>query len=416
MNQYIIVVPLQQGTILHFHDFEFCYDIQDSLDDMGFETPTPIQEMAIPIILSGQDLIGCAQTGTGKTAAFLLPILDKLARNPSEVTDTLIIVPTRELALQIDQALQGFCYHASISSAVIYGGGDGATFEREKKALEHGANVIIATPGRLISHLNMNTVKAGQLKHLILDEADRMLNMGFVDDILRIIQYLPKKRQTLMFSATMPPKIRSLASKLLTNPQEISLAVSKPAEKVVQTAYMVHNGQKNKLVQYILKEKNLSSTIIFVSTRQKVKELERDLRKSGLHVQAIHSDLEQNEREEVLRNFRSKKLPVLVATDILSRGIDIEDIGMVINYDVPRDPEDYIHRIGRTARAESEGEAVTLITELDQNKFLQIEKLIERTLDKTPLPSDIGVGPEYNPKAFQPGKAGFKKKPFRKKK
>lgn len=399
---------------MHFHDFEFEYDIQDGLDDMGFETPTPIQEQAIPIIMSGRDLIGCAQTGTGKTAAFLLPVLNKLAYSPSEFTDTLIIVPTRELALQISQALQGFCYYTSITSQVLYGGGDGINFELEKKALNSGANVVIATPGRLISHLNMGNLHLKHLKHLILDEADRMLDMGFVDDIMKVITHLPKERQTLMFSATMPPKIRQLAAKLLTNPEEISLAVSKPAAGVTQQAYMVYDGQKNVLTESILKEKKLSSVIIFAGTKIKVKELERDLRKIGLNARAIHSDLDQQEREEVLRSFRSKKLPVLVATDILSRGIDIEDIGLVINYDVPGDAEDYIHRIGRTARAETKGEAITFINDRDMRKFGQIEALIGDEIPKLTLPNGIAPGPVYDPQkkpAAKPGK--FRKGNFK---
>lgn len=376
---------------------------------MGFETPTPIQEQAIPIIQSGKDLIGCAQTGTGKTAAFLLPILNKLSGLPAETTDTLIIVPTRELALQIDQALQGFSYFTSVSSLAIYGGSDGSVFERERRALSEGANIIIATPGRLMAHLNMGYVKLDSLKHLILDEADRMLDMGFVDDILKITSYLPKVRQTLMFSATMPPKIRTLASKLLVEPEHISIAVSKPAAGVVQGAYLVYDAQKNKLIKSLLEGKDLSSVIIFVSTKIKVKELERDLQKAGLKAKAIHSDLEQLEREEVLRNFRSKKLQILVATDILSRGIDIEDIGLVINYDVPGDAEDYIHRIGRTARAAATGVALTFINEYDQQKFLQIETMLGSEVKKLALPESLGTGPDYAP--------GVKiKRPFVKKK
>lgn len=384
---------------MKFKELNFDSSLQEGLDAMGFETPTPIQEQAIPIILSGRDLIACAQTGTGKTAAFLLPILNKLSNRPENDCNTLIVVPTRELALQIDQALQGFSYFTSVSSIAIYGGNDGSVFEVEKRALTEGANVIIATPGRLMAHLNMGYVKFNKLQHLILDEADRMLDMGFVEDIVKITSYLPKDRQTLMFSATMPPKIRSLAAKLLVNPETINIAVSKPAAGVVQGAYLVYDKQKNPLICNLLKGKDdeLSSVIIFCSTKQKVKELERDLQKSKLKAKAIHSDLEQNEREEVLRNFRSKQLQILVATDILSRGIDIEDIGLVINYDVPGDAEDYIHRIGRTARAASTGVALTFINELDQQKFQQIENLIAAEVPKRLLPEEIGTGPEYRP-------------------
>lgn len=394
---------------MKFSDFNFESNLQEGLDSMGFETPTPIQEQAIPIIQSNRDLIGCAQTGTGKTAAFLLPILNKLAMDPTETTNTLIIVPTRELALQIDQALQGFSYFTSVSSLAIYGGSDGSSFEREKRALSEGANIIIATPGRLMAHLNMGYVKLDNLQHLILDEADRMLDMGFVDDILKISNYLPKVRQTLMFSATMPHKIRSLANSLLVNPEHISIAISKPAEGVIQGAYLVYDAQKNNLIKSLLEGKDLSSVIIFVSTKIKVKELERDLQKAGLKAKAIHSDLDQPEREEVLRNFRSKKLQILVATDILSRGIDIEDIGLVINYDVPGDAEDYIHRIGRTARAAATGVALTFINEYDQQKFFQIETMLGTEVKKLPLPSTIGAGPVYSPELKN-------KRPFVKKK
>lgn len=401
---------------LNFKDFNFEESLQEGLDSMGFENPTPIQEQAIPIILNHKDLIACAQTGTGKTAAFLLPVLNKLAKTHTHTTNTLIIVPTRELALQIDQALQGFSYFTSVSSIAIYGGSDGSAFETERRALTEGANVIIATPGRLMAHLNMGYVKLNHLEHLILDEADRMLDMGFVDDILKITTYLPKKRQTLMFSATMPPKIRTLATKLLHEPEQISIAISKPAEGVIQGAYLVYDTQKNNLIKSLLhgKEETLSSVIIFVSTKQKVKELDRDLQKAGIKAKAIHSDLEQSEREEVLRNFRSKQTRILVATDILSRGIDIEDINLVINYDVPGDAEDYIHRIGRTARASSTGVALTFINEYDQQKFFQIESLIGSEVKKIALPSELGEGPVYAPEVKNKRSFVGKKKVFRK--
>ena len=336
---------------MNFSDFNFIQSLQDGLDAMQFKTPSPIQELAIPIISSQQDLIAVAQTGTGKTAAFLLPVLNRLAQKNIQSTNTLIIVPTRELALQIDQAIQGFAYFTGATSQAIYGGGDGAVFETEKKALTQGVNIIVATPGRLMSHLNMGYVKFDQIEHLILDEADKMLDMGFVDDIAKITTYLPTKRQTLLFSATMPPSIRKLAQKLMVDPEQINIAVSKPAEGVTQGAYMAYDAQKNKLIKAILHEKEYSSVLVFASTKQKVKDLHRDLYRIGLNAKAIHSELEQKEREEVLRSFRNKQTQILVATDILSRGIDIEDIGLVINYDVPNDAEDYIHRIGRTARA-----------------------------------------------------------------
>lgn len=382
---------------MKFTEFNLDKQLLEGLDSMGFENATPIQDQAIPIILSGRDLIGCAQTGTGKTAAFLLPILSKLAANPSPNVDTLIISPTRELALQIDRALQGFAYFTGVSSIAIYGGNDGFSFEQEKRALTTGANIIIATPGRLMSHLNMGYVKFDKLKHLILDEADRMLDMGFNEDITRIIKYVPVKRQTLLFSATMPPRIRTLANKILVNPAQISIAVSKPAEGIVQAAYMVYDNQKNRLILDLLNGKNLQSVLIFSSTKSKVKELEKDLHKLRLSVKAIHSDLEQKEREEVLRDFTARKTQVLVATDILARGIDIEGIDLVINYDVPNDAEDYVHRIGRTARAQTTGTAITFITEKDQRNFKKIEDFLGKTIFKSPVPPHLGKAPTYRP-------------------
>lgn len=382
---------------MQFSDFNFHQNINESLETMGFETATPIQEQAIPIILDNSDLIGCAQTGTGKTAAFLLPILNKLCINPTETANTLIIVPTRELALQIDQVLQGFSYYTSVSSIAIYGGSDGSVFDIERKALETQANIVVATPGRLIAHLNMGYVKFDSIEHLILDEADRMLDMGFVDDIIKISSYLPKKRQTLMFSATMPPKIRELAKKLLTNPRQINIAMSKPAEGVLQACYLAEDNQKNSLIRTLLTGKDYLSVLIFSGTKLRVKELMRDLKHARLSVGAIHSDLEQTEREDVLRQFRNHEIKILVATDILSRGIDIEDIGLVINYDVPGDAEDYVHRVGRTARAEATGVAITFVNHRDRQKFKRIEELIEMKVHRLPLPADIEPAKQYEP-------------------
>lgn len=361
-------------------------ELLEGLSAMGFEKPTPIQEKAIPVVLEGKDLIACAQTGTGKTAAFLLPLINKIIKEHSETVNTLIIVPTRELAIQIDEALQGFSYFTPINSIAIYGGTNGTTYDQEKKALIHGANIVIATPGRLIAHLNQGYVKFNTVKHLVLDEADRMLDMGFSDDLNRIISFLPKERQTLLFSATMPPKIRSLATKILKQPVEINISVSKPAEGVIQGAYMVPNEQKVMLIKNLLKGKKIKSVIIFASTKSKVKDLERELKKIGMNAASISSDLTQEERNDVLRAFKSRKLQILVATDILSRGIDIDSIGLVINFDVPSDAEDYIHRVGRTARAESTGVALTLIGQADRRKFKNIEELIGSEVKKLPLP------------------------------
>lgn len=380
-----------------FNDFHFEPELIEGLLSMNFEKPTPIQEQAIPIILNNRDIIACAQTGTGKTAAYLLPLINKIIQLKGESINTLIIVPTRELAIQIDEAMQGFAYFAPVSAIAIYGGNDGTSFEQEKRALIQGANIIIATPGRLISHLNMGYVQISQLQHLVLDEADRMLDMGFSDDLNKIIRFLPKQRQTLMFSATMPSKIRELAQKILIGPEEINIALSKPAEGVLQGAYVVHNAQKMELLKGLLKGKNSESILIFSSTKEKVKELEKELLKGGFNAAGIHSDLEQDQRNEVLRKFKSRKLQVLVATDILSRGIDIDSISLVINYDVPGDAEDYIHRVGRTARAESTGVAVTFVGLQDQYKFKKIENLIGNDIRKLQLPELLGPGPEYNP-------------------
>ena len=399
---------------MNFEELHFEPELLAALDAMGFNKPTPIQEQAIPIILEHKDLIACAQTGTGKTAAYLLPIINKIIKEPSDHTDTLIIVPTRELAIQIDEALQGFAYFAPLSSIPIYGGGDGALFEQEKKALKHGANILIATPGRLLSHFSQGYVKINHLQHLILDEADRMLDMGFSDDINRIIEYLPKKRQTLMFSATMPPKIRELAKRIQNNPVQINIALSKPAEGILQAAYVVYNTQKIPLTKSLLQGKEMPSVLIFSSTKDKVKELEKELRGLKFDVAAIHSDLNQVDRNEVLRKFKNKNLQILVATDILSRGIDIDSISLVINYDVPGDAEDYIHRIGRTARAETTGVALTFINPEDQGKFKKIEELIGDTINKVPLPPELGPGPEYAPEKQKKVSGGFKGKRFSK--
>jgi ATP-dependent RNA helicase RhlE len=391
-----------------FNEFNFQPELTEGLTYMGFDKATPIQEQAIPLILANKDLIACAQPGTVKTAAYLLPIINKITQTPGDYINTLIIVPTRELAIQIDEQLQGFSYFAPVSALAIYGGNNGSAFDQEKRALTEGANIIIATPGRLISHLNMGYVKTAHLKHLILDEADRMLDMGFSEDLQKIIDHLPKEKQTLMFSATMPPKIRTLAKKILKDPAEINISLSKPAAGVTQAAYVVYDAQKPELLKGILGEKEMSSVIIFSSKKDKVKELEKELKRAKFNVAAIHSDLEQNERNDVLRNFKNKNLQVLVATDILSRGIDIDSISLVVNYDVPGDAEDYIHRVGRTARAETTGTAITFINDHDQHKFKKIEDLIGYEVNKLAVPEKLGAQPEYAPE----NKA--KRKPFNK--
>ena len=347
--------------------------------------------------MDGKDIIASAQTGTGKTAAFLLPILHKLMSE--EHTDSevhaLIMVPTRELAIQISSHLDGLTYFSSISSMAIYGGGDGGSFVREKQALSRGVDIVVATPGKLISHLNMGYVKMKELKYLILDEADRMLDMGFHDDIMKIISFLPAKRQTLMFSATMPPRILQLAKSILDEPVEVSVALSKPPESIKQQAYIVYDTHKIPVIQHILAEKEYKSVLIFCSKKQTVKQLAAQLQRMKYNAKDIQSDLDQSQREDVLLEFSSKRLPILIATDILSRGIHIDNIELVINYDVPSDGEDYVHRIGRTARAETKGAAITFVNNNDQHKFQRIEKLIGKIVEKVELPAALGKGPSY---------------------
>ena len=349
----------------------------------------------MPIILRGKDLIACAQTGTVKTAAYVLPILNKIIHTEHRHLNTLIIAPTRELAQQIDQQIEGFAYFLGISSIPVYGGGDGAIWEQQKKALESGADIIIATPGRLIALLASGAIKLEHLQHLVLDEADRMLDMGFYEDIIRIIKYLPEHRQTLLFSATMPPKIRGLANRILRQPEQINIAMSKPAEGILQQAYVVYDAQKVLLIKHLLKTGTYPSVLIFASTKENVKNLDISLHRIGVKAKAIHSDLEQTEREFILREFKNKQLSVLIGTDVLSRGIDVDGISLVVNYDAPPDPEDYIHRIGRTARAETTGTAITFINERDMRRFSNIENLIGKEVPKIPLPKEIGAGPLY---------------------
>ena len=376
----------------------------DALDAMNFEQCTPIQEKAIPPILEGRDVIGIAQTGTGKTAAYLLPVLDELNSGlyPKNAVNCIIMSPTRELAQQIDQQVEGFGYYIkNVSSVAVYGGNDGIRFEQERKGLELGADIIIATPGRLISHLMGGHIDLTNTSFFILDEADRMLDMGFYDDIIKIASYLGENHQTVMFSATMPENIRKLAKTILHNPVEVRIAVSKPAEKIKQTAYICYDGMKDKIVEKILEpskdnssENKLDRVIMFASSKQKVKELSRNLKLKGFNVGAMHSDLDQKERDEIMYEFKNRRISILIATDIVSRGIDIDDIQLVINYDVPRDAEDYVHRIGRTARANREGEAISLVNTKDWQHLLKIEKLIEAEIEKPELPAGCGEKPD----------------------
>jgi ATP-dependent RNA helicase RhlE len=389
---------------LRFTDFNFVPALLEGIEASNYETATPVQEQVIPPILLGKDVIASAQTGTGKTAAFLLPVMNQLLLHP--VTDsvgTLILVPTRELAIQISQHVEGLSYFTNLSSIAIYGGSDAQNFVAEKKALQLGADIVVCTPGRLIAHLNMGYVNFKQLKFLVLDEADRMLDMGFQDDINKILAHLPAARQSLLFSATMPEKIRALARKILKDPVEINIAISKPPEKIIQKAYVVHEPQKMPLISYLLKQTPYKNAVVFCSRKQTVKELTRNLKRSGFTVEEIHSDLEQTVRENTLSAFASGRVPLLVATDIISRGIDIDTIDLVVNWDVPDDGEDYVHRIGRTARAEADGTAYTLVSEVDQRKFGDIERLLEKEVEKAPVPAELGPTPAYEPNKRQVG-------------
>ncbi|MBK6362102.1 MAG: DEAD/DEAH box helicase [Saprospiraceae bacterium] len=382
-----------------FEEFGLNEDILQAIHYMGFTSATPVQERAIPAILEGRDIMAFAQTGTGKTAAFMLPIMHFLKENPQETTSTLVIVPTRELAVQIDQQIQGFAYFAGVSSIAVYGGGSGNEWEIQKKGMENHVDIIVATPGKLLSHLNMGNPLFKDLKFLILDEADRMLDMGFYDDIKKIISFLPKKRQTLMFSATMPHKIKDLAKQNLQNPLEISIAISKPSEGIDQQSYLVESGHKIGLINHIIKNNpTMNSIIVFSSTKRNIAEITRSLQQFGYAVEGISSDLEQKEREEVLNRFKSKQTKILVATDVLARGIDIKDIQLVVNFNVPHDAEDYVHRIGRTARAETKGIAITLVNSEEMYRLAMIERVLEKEIPKNLIPQNIGQSPEWNPK------------------
>jgi superfamily II DNA/RNA helicase len=383
---------------LKFTEFDLHDEILLGLQDMGFEESTPIQQQAIPLILKGHDLIACAQTGTGKTAAFLIPMIDVLDDIPGAHIKGLILCPTRELAIQIDEACEGLAYHSYVRSSAVFGGNKGGDdFSRQKAAFQQGSDIVIATPGRLLQHISLGYVDLSKLEFLVLDEADRMLDMGFIADIRRIISFCNPQRQTLLFSATMPPKIRELAQEILHNPTQISIAISKPAEGISQRAYCTHDTQKIPLLQHLIRSTNIESVIIFASRKQSVDRITKALVDLGFDARGMHSDREQIERETIINDFKNKQFPILVATDIMSRGIDIDLLSHVVNFDVPSDPEDYVHRIGRTARNETTGEAITFINEEDMARFGRIERMIEREIEKFPLPEGMGEGPEYNP-------------------
>lgn len=381
---------------MRFDELSLSDDILDALDAMHFEECTPIQEQSIELILEGNDLIACAQTGTGKTAAYLLPVIDLLADTEADSkVKCVIMVPTHELAQQIDRQMEGFSYYIPVSSLAIHGGNDGKEFARQQHALRQGADMVIATPGRLLAHMKMGYVDLSAVKYFILDEADRMLDMGFSDDIMRIVAELPKERQTLMFSATMPKKIQQLAASILNNPKEVKIAVSKPAEKIDQSVYICYQGQKAALLKRLFEQGHDKRVILFSSSKQNVKELTQSLRRSKWKAAEMHSDLDQKAREDVMLAFRAGRIEILIATDILSRGIDVDDIAMVVNYDVPHEAEDYVHRIGRTARAGAGGKAVTFVSEADQQRWASIERFLGCEVRRDEIPAELGEGPQY---------------------
>ena len=381
---------------MYFDELALSDEVLDALWDMHFDTCTPVQEQTIPVILDGHDVISCAQTGTGKTAAYILPLLTNLQydnHDPNKL-NAIIMAPTRELAQQIDQQMEGFGFYVPFSSVAIYGGNDSGAWGTQVTGLQKGADIVIATPGRLLSQMNIYDIDFSGVKYFILDEADRMLDMGFYDDIMTIVNKLPKDRQTIMFSATMPTNIRKMAKAIMQHPVEVQIAISRPPESIRQMAVDIYEPQKDEFLKLLLKNCNLKKVIVFVGKKQRVKELARTLRSMHIDARAIHSDLEQKERDEVMLDFRNGKVDVLVATDIVSRGIDVDDIPLVINYDVPRDAEEYVHRIGRTARAENKGEAITLVSPEDKRFFNKIERFLQKVIDRVPLPAELGAAPD----------------------
>jgi ATP-dependent RNA helicase RhlE len=401
---------------MRFDELPLCDAVLDGLQAMNFKEATPVQAETIPVILQKRDVIACAQTGTGKTAAFILPLLHNLQSEPhaEDKVNAIIMAPTRELAQQIDQQMEGFSYFTSFSSVAVYGGNDSSAWDTQRRGLQKGADVVIATPGRLLSHINLYDIDFSHVKYFILDEADRMLDMGFFDDIMQVVNRLPKDRQNIMFSATMPPKIRLLAKTIMNDPFEVKIAVSKPPESIMQTAYICYEAQKQAIIRHLFVEQEATKVIIFSGSKLKVKELFKTFRQMGLSVGEMHSDLDQAQREHVMHEFKNNRVSILVATDIVSRGIDIDDISLVINYDVPHDAEDYVHRIGRTARASAKGMSITFVSEEEQYKFKQIEEFLEKDIYKIPMPEELGEAPEYKPelhrfghKKFAAGKGKF---------
>ena len=397
---------------MYFDELPLNDNILDALWDMHFEECTPVQEATIPVILQGRDVISCAQTGTGKTAAYILPLLNNLTtdnHDPNRI-NAIIMAPTRELAQQIDQQMEGFSFYSPFSSVAVYGGNDGNVWDVQKRGLTRGADVVIATPGRLLSHINVYNIDFSAVKYFILDEADRMLDMGFFDDIMKIVGMLPKERQTILFSATMPTELRRLAKTFMRDPVEVNIAISRPPESIHQQALICYDNQKLPFLRTLLLHRKLKKVIVFVGKKLNVKDVYYALRKAGLEARQMHSDLTQPEREQVMLDFRNGKVDVLVATDIVARGIDVDDIPLIINYDVPGDVEDYVHRIGRTARAENSGESITLVNEKDQLFFSHIEQFLQKKIERLPMPQELGEAPAYNPQERQKRRSRYHQK------
>ncbi len=403
---------------MRFDELDLEEAILDGLDAMNFWETTPVQERTIPVILAGKDVIACAQTGTGKTAAYVLPVINELSKglHPAHAVNAVIMAPTRELAQQIDQQIEGFTYFIPVSAVAVYGGTDGIAWEQQKRGMEMGADIVIATPGRLLSHIKMGTVNLSEVSFFILDEADRMLDMGFYDDIMQIYKLLPKSCQTIMFSATMPPKIKTLAQNILKNPEEVQIAISRPPESIMQTAYVCHDMQKLPILEDLFVKSRPQRVIIFSSSKMKVKELASALKRLKFNVAAMHSDLEQTQREEVMKEFKNGHIDILVATDVVSRGIDINDIRLVVNFDIPHDPEDYVHRIGRTARGTNgEGLAITFISTEEQLQFKHIEEFLNKEVYKIPIDPIFGEVPRYEPQKYQSTHRNKKRSSYKKK-
>ncbi|GAA5520929.1 DEAD-box ATP-dependent RNA helicase CshA [Fodinibius salicampi] len=373
------------GILLSFEQFTLNEKLSLGLQDLNYTDPTPIQEECIPLILNGRDVIGAAQTGTGKTGAFVIPLIQRIMENPSEHTQALILSPTRELAQQIEEQIFALGYHTGVSSATVTGGSDYGT---QVKAIRAGVDIIVATPGRLIDQMKVLDLDFSHLNYLVLDEADRMLDMGFLPDVMKIVKKLPEERQTMLFSATMVEEVQKVVDQVMKNPAEVEFEVSKPAESVDQQIYFVHPKQKLKLFEKLFDADKYETAIVFCATKRGTDEVERMLKKRGVDAVSMHGDRDQKERNEALRLFKNRSHPVMVATDVLSRGIDIDDVSLIVNFDVPNNPEDYIHRIGRTGRYDKSGTAITFVSNKDKKYYHSIKEVVGDQLSVKELPEE----------------------------